>query len=125
MPFTAPTFNLTCRIRRWTAGPYPPGGPIAGSVDSPCQLRLYKTAALVVAHLASQEAIALCLPSGTDIRNYDNVNNADLVECPKGSGLWYQVSYVNDVARGFANQYRLAGLLSLHDTPNMWAYPMP
>lgn len=54
----------------------------------------------------------LLLPKGTDIRfAFGNISQlADAVECPAGSGRYYIVIWVEDVAKGFANEYRRAEL---------------
>ncbi len=56
----------------------------------------------------------------------------DIVECPSGSGRWYAVGIVDDVAKGFPNEYRMAFLSKLCDTvdsPNNvgsnWPIPIP
>lgn len=47
--------------------------------------------------------------------------NADLVECPAGSLRYYVVEFVDDVAKGFANQYRSA--MVRHGPA--WPAPLP
>ena len=46
--------------------------------------------------------IFLRLPALTDIRP------ADQIECPAGSGRLYSVRWVDDVHKGFVNEYRVA-----------------
>lgn len=125
MAFTIPQFNLICRIRRFIAAPYPPGGPVTGSTEHPCQLRLLKTAFCVNPTPSLRGATLLCLPKGTDIRGDINGSQYDLVEVPKASGLWYSVWQVSDVAKGFANEYRVAALNQLTAIANMWVWPQP
>lgn len=48
------------------------------------------------------------LPKGTDIRGAQHAGLDSIVECPKGTGRYYYVVWVDDVAKGFANEYRLA-----------------
>lgn len=128
MAYRLPTFNLNCRIRRYVAGPYPVGGPVAGSVPSICQLTYAR-------HPGQQSAVGfnvprmiLKVPALTDIRMVgvgNGVANPDLVEVPLGSGLWYSVFAVMDVAKGFANEYRSADITSMSGTANLWVYPIP
>jgi len=49
---------------------------------------------------------AVLVPAGTDLRDSGCTGLADLVELPATSGRWYYVAYVDDVAKGFANEYR-------------------
>jgi hypothetical protein len=73
------------------------------------------------------------LPAGTDIRDeYCAGNIYDLVEVPSGSGRWYTTSLVDDVAKGFPNEYRLAAIRKVSGSvfpgnfPGMtWPTPIP
>lgn len=76
----------------------------------------------------------LLLPSGTDIRDFACGLSYpyDIVEVPDGSGRWYAVGMVDDVGKGFPNEYRMAYLTKLCDTvdPNNnigsnWPIPIP
>jgi hypothetical protein len=59
----------------------------------------------------------LLLPMRTDIRASWNGASEDLVEVPAGSLRFYGVYWVDDVGRGFLNEYRLA-LLDYFATGN-------
>jgi len=50
----------------------------------------------------------LLCPKRTDIRAKWNAIAEDVVEVPFGSQRFYQVGFVDDVARNFANEYRIA-----------------
>jgi hypothetical protein len=52
----------------------------------------------------------LLLPKLTDVRAAWNSLAADVVEVPAGSHRFYYVIYVDDVAKGFANEHRFAVL---------------
>jgi hypothetical protein len=52
----------------------------------------------------------LLLPARTDIRALLSAGSQDFVEVPAGTGRHYIVFFVDDVARGFANEYRRAEL---------------
>jgi hypothetical protein len=70
----------------------------------------------------------LKVPAHTDIRMVgvgNGVANPDLVEVPLGSGLWYAVYAVMDVAKGFPNEYRSADLSAQSGIANLWVYPIP
>jgi hypothetical protein len=67
----------------------------------------------------------LYLPAGTDIRLPHVGGNGDIVEVPSGSGLYWAVQAVGDVAKGFSNEYRAAALLSFNLTTGGWVLPQP
>ena len=50
----------------------------------------------------------LLLPKLTDVRAGWNGGSPDLVEVPTGTHRFYLVGYVDDVAKGYANEYRIA-----------------
>jgi hypothetical protein len=128
MAYRLPTFNLMCRIRRWVAGPYPVGGPVAGSVTSTCQLTYARHPGQQAPAGFTVPRMILKVPAHTDIRMVgvgNGVANPDLVEVPLGSGLWYAVYAVMDVAKGFPNEYRSADLSAQSGIANLWVYPIP
>jgi hypothetical protein len=123
--FFLPTFNLTCNV--WhgypTNGVLPPNRP-ADAVFS-CGLRVFRTGFLVAASGATGAAVALILPALSDIRvSIANAAPGDTVECPAGSGRFYTVGSVDDVAKGFNNEYRIAGIVSAHQRPGGWPVPL-
>jgi hypothetical protein len=50
----------------------------------------------------------LLLPLLTDVRMDYNGILPDLVECPAASGRFYNVVFVVDIGKGFANEHRMA-----------------
>jgi len=64
-------------------------------------------------------ALILRLPAGTDIRCKWQAGTGlpDQVEVPQGSGVFYLVSDVADVAKGFPNEYRSALISVWRPTP--------
>jgi hypothetical protein len=127
MPFRVPTFNLSCNI--WTDNVGQPVYPIVAAprVISPCQLRELKTAFLVTGNVLY--SMLLAIPLRTDIRGPTRFTgafaNGDAVEVPAGSGRFYACAYVDDVARGFANEYRTAALTALINRVGAWPTPLP
>jgi hypothetical protein len=103
----------------------------------PCQLRLYGpyprfTLAFAAGNVVSEGQAAVLFPHGTDIRDESCTPAADLLEVPTGSGRWYLVAYVDDVGKGFPNEYRMAivwkvfgddGLTFFNFPP--WPVPIP
>lgn len=128
MAYTLPTFNLSCNIYSWVA---PPGPLVVVRLSPECNLQMsrrvntgYFTADSFYDGVRMQ--MYLLLPPLTDIRpskcvGYDSPV-ADLVECPAGSGRIYQVVDVDDVGKGFSNEFRVA---SVYGTAQYGAWPTP
>jgi hypothetical protein len=85
---------------------------------------------------ASLGVMTLGLPALTDIRRNDGPTGqwtGDLVEVPAESGRYYVVEGVDDVAKGFSNEYRAASIVPATDQllaalQNPWeatAWPTP
>lgn len=58
-------------------------------------------------------SMTILLPALTDIRGPQDSVSFDMVEVPAGSGRWYQVTGVDDIGKGFANEHRAAHLFAL------------
>lgn len=104
MAFVVPNFNITCNV--WHSPVIPPVGlpAIAGLA---CQLTM--DGRIITTGLGGglRSVMLLKVPSGTDLRGQFSSTSRDTVECPAGSGRYYTCWAVDDVSRGFANQYRL------------------
>jgi len=119
--YRQPTFNLNCniwRIANW-AGTIPPAGLPDNA--STCQLRMeVNILPLAPAPADSSVGMLLLLPMGTDIRGrrgwFGLSVERDLVEVPQGSGRYYEVEAVDDMAKGFANEHRCC-LISQRQAP--------
>jgi hypothetical protein len=100
---SVPKFNLTVNIWR-------NANPVANPPDvvSRAALRIYKTAFVRGGSPGGSSAVTVVLPKGTDIRSGLSATGFDRVECPAGSGRYYIVYAVDDVGKGFPNEYRLA-----------------
>ena len=109
MAFTVPTFPLECQIYT---------GPWATKVFrdfAQCNLAMGRRVNQV--HVTAGQAgqtygsqPILLLPALTDIRDSSCGLEPDFVQCPDDSGRWYVVQLVDDVAKGFENEYRMATL---------------
>ena len=119
MGYTLPTFNLTCNIWRPTAPP-----PAPPAVVSVCNLAYGRR--VQISELSNPPAaMSLLLPAGTDIRDFWCAGvGGDYVEVPAGSGRFYIVGGVDDVAKGFANEHRVATLNKTRSAGN-WPAPIP
>jgi len=120
MAYLPPTFNLECFVWRntedWTTD------PPAEIFD--CQLRYPGS------KLTGQDQYAewcpywaLLLPKESDIRDFNCPSGQDYVEVPSGSGRLYGVMLVDDVAKGFTNEYRIAYISKTWGA--QWPEPIP
>ncbi len=109
--YKVPIFPLQCNI--WRLPTIPPTVPAVLTI--PCQLRMMKTAFTSQSHIVSPGVLMLLLVAkGTDIRDGTyGVGNEDTVEVPAGTGRYYRVQNVDDVAKGFVNEYRAAAILRI------------
>ena len=123
MAYILPSFNLQCNIYSYVVGPVVTPR-IALQV---CQLRAPSPnySGIVQPSAAQFSAMLIMLPPGTDIRgiNDGTFNNPDRVEVPAGSGRVYQVQYVDDIGKGFANEHRFATLAKI--PLYIWPVPIP
>lgn len=115
---------LLCRIWRFPWLTIPPAG--APAVDNvPCWLQQWHGEWYFVAagDATNPPGRFLYMPKGTDVRITPPFpfNNGDLIECPKGSGTWYQVLDVQDWNKGTPNEERRASLYWIDQT----TYPIP
>lgn len=130
MGFRVPSFNLECRV--WSRADVPPGPVTIATLPAArfkpvCQLRgAGKQSTAQDEDTYWSFSAVLLLQAGTDIRDrfsWDGVtmDQPDFVEVPEGSGRGYTVVYVDDVAKGFANEYRYAFIFK---NP-YWPIPAP
>lgn len=141
MPYIVPTFNLL--YNHWRVGGY---DPVAGTwdFDTAVPRGLNQRGALRVGQRPVVEmpylfatadvsvGILLLVPAGTDIRdNYCDQGQLDVIDCPANSGRWYAIFAVDDVAKGYLNEYRIGCLVKFgSNTPWMlnagdWPAPIP
>lgn len=131
MAYRVPTFNLLCSFGLPLLAGWPgsPAGLVFRVVDQPCNLargRRVNFGASGGPGGSPSFMMNLLLPSLTDIRGLNsftaNGNRCDVVEVPQGSGRWYGTSWVDDVGKGFANEFRVANVVPIGST---WATPYP
>jgi len=131
MAFVLPTFNLTVNIWRF-GNPHtnPPDVVTPGQLKAPAM----NFAPVFGGSVFSQHGQGLLLPPGTDIRDLFQAppNSSDMCEVPAGSGRLYFVLWVEDVAKGFANEHRYAILFKacqrsdIHEFAGLdWPTPIP
>jgi hypothetical protein len=143
MAFRVPTFSLSCFL--WHTGgdvSLPPDLTVAcnlmmGGHPNPPVEPTPGATSLGIA-LAFARVMSLCLPKGTDVRPafLTSTGDFDCVEVPGGSGRYYAVLGVDDVGKGFPNEYRLAAIvpftspiisssLNTCGVSNPWPTPIP
>lgn len=110
MPFSLPTFNLTCDIVDGVTG--------VTRLTSPCNLAFGRRQNTIGASGTGTVGVpgpvmTLLLPALTDIRSDWQLVPPDIVQCPAGSFRLYRVFWVDDIGKGFANEHRVAYLI--HD----------
>jgi hypothetical protein len=130
MGFPVPTFNL--QVNLWRSGALFANPP---SLSFNANLSLGER---VLGDPHGPLSPFLLCPKLTDIRGIQTQPPpyvVDLVECPAGSHRCYVVVGVEDVAKGFGNEYRLAVLVQFtaetiftYGNPWVapsWPYPTP
>jgi hypothetical protein len=114
LSYQLPTFNLDVRLWRWVNWNLgvPPTAP--PDLLFKGQLRLFRTAFMSPNPSSAPVRVALLVAKGTAIQGrygwFTPTNVPDLVEVPAGTGRYYTVAAVDDVARGFSNEYRFCRL---------------
>lgn len=118
MAYSIPQMPLTINV--WTAGSGPPAPP---RITTPAQLRGLNHPQPVQTNVVASGTLVmmLCVPAGTDLRDSSVLSGKDVVECPAGSGRIYTCHYVDDIAKGFANEWRFALISKVLP----WPTPIP
>jgi len=125
MAYKVPTFNSFANV--WhgqTTQANPVGAP---DLLVQCQLRWCgrgPTEALRPNDQAWQQGWQILFPKLTDIRDVYNAalfDRWDTIEAPAGSGRYYGVQNVDDVGKGFTNEYRIAYVHKI----GVWPTPIP
>lgn len=126
MAFRVPTFNSICNVYGYDQGvpPIPPEVE-PRQPQQECQLTWGRrvqvsSGAGPAAEGSLTLTMSLLLPRGNDIRGPQDVRGRDVVEVPAGTGRWYYVVAVDDVGKGFDNEYRCALLFAAKGT---WTPP--
>jgi len=121
MSFVQPNFNLAVNIWRAGSDPLtdPPDVTAVGNL-SPGRI-VSDTTPTDAFGVAIFGHMWLRLPANTDIQDLKNGIAGDHVECPAGTGRYYDVQRVDDIGGGFPNEHRFA-LLS---NPGFSTWPTP
>jgi hypothetical protein len=126
MAFTIPTFNLVCNVWR---GIGHSGAP--DIVNLACNLQFGRKPHILdlqenVGINAQGQAMFLLVPAGSDLRDGMTTSGfRDTVEVPSGTGRFYVVWAVDDVGKGFSNEYRVATISKSTSPVFAWPEPIP
>lgn len=120
MAFSLPNFNLVINIWRFANYPLNPPDVITMGNLTPGRRVLTDIAENRV-NFNHSMYMQLLLPALTDIRSPFLAASPDVLEVPAGSGRIYQPMFVDDVAKGFANEHRFAMIWQAF----AWPVPMP
>lgn len=129
--FSMPVFNLSVSVWHTPGSHMPP--PMPADLTVMGNLANGRVAHLPVwlprppALSAQSMSSSLLIPKLTDIRDSSCSGGPDVVEVPTGSGRFYWVSYVDDIAKGFGNEHRWAVIQKIW-TYGSWAiyrWPSP
>lgn len=123
MAFSVPTFNLKCNVYD---GPWV--SKVLRIADLECNLALGRRVQQLEQDFFGfgRGAASPCLlvPAGSDVRDLSqNIAHPDLIEVPSGSGRWYTVNLVDDVGKGFDNEYRIVAMAKISQSYDTSAYP--
>jgi len=118
MGFRTPNFNLNIDLWRKPSvpGTDPPDASFMGNLSVGRRTQnvwLPLDSTSVLKRFVVKQISELMVPALTDVQPSDHtaVGPSDAVEVPSGSGRFYIVLTVEDVAKGFSNEYRLLGLI--------------
>lgn len=112
MAFTLPTFNLTVNV--WTSADIATAptftclGNLTPGRRSHFAVHPGGTAGALASIISTGLAMELLVPALTDLRGAQNAGVVQVLEVPAGSARYYVVWFVDDIAKGFANEHRMA-----------------
>jgi hypothetical protein len=122
MAFSVPTFNLEANVY---TGPWLT--KVLRLIALPCNLANGRRGQLNFMPEYNFSSLAgvpsLLVPPGSDVRDYSCASGGDVVEVPLGSGRWYLIESVDDVGKGFPNEYRLCVLSKICNFVDSTVYP--
>lgn len=115
--------DLNIMVNVWTGTSLPPNPK---RTSYACNLQYAKRfdARMAVVESGSLAVMLLNLPPHSDVRSRCCTAVSDLVEVPAGSGRYYDVLAVDDVSKGFPEEYRIAVIIQ-STTVALWPIPIP
>lgn len=120
-----PQFPLTANVWRYLVD-VTTHAPI---LTPPCQLYVNREGANCWNYQTGGHECLVTLmytPALTDLRAYSPRAVPDTVEVPAGSGRYYRIEHVEDFAKGFPNEFRVARIAQyIPPTAGGAAWPFP
>jgi len=120
--FKVPTFNLEVGI--WHSGTIltdPPDIQTVGALVFPTKDMAHAQGMPSPGGGVPSAPMYLLLEAGTNIHHNYSAGQNDFGEVPLGSGRFYVVGFVDDIAKGYANEHRCAVIYQKEPFPR----PMP
>lgn len=120
MTYRIPDMALSVNV--WHGGGGPPSPPdlsVLGNLS--IGRRVFATTGIPNDVTPDTVVVKLLIPALTDIRDAYCSTGADTVEVPAGSGRLYTVKQVDDVGKGYVNEYRFAIISKI----SPWPTPIP
>ncbi len=130
--FAIPTFNLLCNV--WHNPGRAPALYPAADFQVGCNLANGRVSHVLTSQkrLIRQDTLgasgSVLFPIGTDVRDASVDPNPDAIEVPAGSGRFYWIAFVDDIAKGFPNEHRWAIAVKLFTDGHFdyrWPRPIP
>lgn len=108
--FALPNFNLLAAV--WHNPGRVPNLYPAPSATIPCNLangrvsHVLNSQQRLIAQNTLGASASVLWPAHSDVRDASVGPNPDVVEIPAGSGRFYWIAFMDDIAKGFANEHR-------------------
>jgi hypothetical protein len=119
MAFQLPSFNLLYHV--WSGTSPPPALPRLADMLGQLRAPGRDYSAGETPPVTATPIWQLLAAKGTDLRDAVCITGEDIIEVPAGTGRFYVIKRVDDVARGFTNEYRLAYIIKR----GPWPTPIP
>lgn len=118
LPFRLPVFPLDCVV--WHNWDSAVSVYTAWDLKVECNLATgrrinFPTQGTSAAIPVGRMHFQLLFPALTDVRSAVPGALNDVCECPKGSQVFYLITDVGDIGKGFANEHRMAYARMLYD----------
>lgn len=126
MKHNLPRFPSLANI--WRAGNAVTNPP---DLTTPAELHLTTQTGIVTTVTTSRRELLqrmIYLPKRTDVRPDWAAGQGDNIELPAGSGRYYLAVDVDDIARDFPNEFRVAAVIPTNagvGPVTLWTMPMP
>jgi hypothetical protein len=118
--YRLPQFPSVCRVMRGTLG-----GPWTAVYDGPSEKVIraaaWHFAGIFIGTGINQLVAMIYFPAGTDVRGLLSSTGSDFIMWQRNPAWIYRVQWAENMAAGFANEFRACGCTQEFQTPT----PMP